>query len=290
MDFIKELHEARMTRNSSDQAELTYTDVLERLYITICILDFGYKFATYRRQISDYAKKTTMYSGYNHFRMHGTDLHNLIYFATGDESAISKLKNPEAAQALRNKTHVPLLALNRYLSAMAIGTSLKSSDRSILLELERYLNITNTLYKKTRRQLMNFAKLQQVEREEAATNLLLASRAKLRNSDIHSLLEKIVIDRNLETSLVKDNEPTVSKPDTTPTDMTGVMMYRYLLGSKTNYALIKGFLERVERGETIPSQMTKAYAPAIKILNDIVKAGPAYTNIVHLAHKRAQKK
>jgi len=290
MDFIKDLHEARMTRNSSDQAELTYTDVLERLYLTITILDFGYKFAKYRREVMMYAKKTTTFPGYKPFRMSGTDLYNLIHFAIGDDDAIAKLKNPESALALRKQTHVPVMAINRYLTALANGRALSRTDASILLDLERYLRISNEDYKRNRRFLMNFSNLNDLDRKEATTKLLYASRAKLRNSDIHSLLEKIAIDRNLETDSVKDNEPTVSKADSVPSDMSDVMMYRYLLGAKTNFAMIKGFLERVERGETIPSQMTKAYAPAVKILNDIVKAGPAYTNIVHMAHKRAKNK
>ena len=44
LEFLNELHEARMTRNSFDQAKLTYTDCCERLYLSMLSLELLRRF------------------------------------------------------------------------------------------------------------------------------------------------------------------------------------------------------------------------------------------------------
>ena len=290
MNFIKEIQEARMTRGDNNQRELTFNDVCERLYISLCILELVYKYPRYKADIMKYAKSTSEWPNYTNFRPTATDLHNFIYFASGDKEAIDKLKDPGAAWRLRQTRTIPVLKLNRYLTAMSYGRTLDKADRSFLMDVETTLGIDNTEYRKTRRDIMNWESLTGRERRVAATRLLLSSRAKLRNSDLHPILEKFVADKNLETMFgIQDNEPTVSKPDVAPSNE--VIMYKYLYGDqRINFPLIKQFLDRAERGETIPAHLVKAYAPAIKMLDEIVKAGPQYTNMVKIAHKRAKNK
>ena len=58
MDFIKDLHEARMTRNESDQKALTFTDVCERLYLHLLILELLRQFPSSKPFTKMYAQKT----------------------------------------------------------------------------------------------------------------------------------------------------------------------------------------------------------------------------------------
>ena len=44
MDFIQELHEARLTRNTSGLKALTYTDCCERAYLTLLVLELLRRF------------------------------------------------------------------------------------------------------------------------------------------------------------------------------------------------------------------------------------------------------
>lgn len=290
MDFIKELYEARMTRGDNNQRELTFNDVCERLYLSICILDLVYKYPQYKMDVMKYAKATSGWPNYTNFRPTASDLHNFIYFATGNEEVMQKLKDPEAAWRLRQTRTIPVLKLNRYLTAISYGRTLDRADKSFLFDIETTLGIDNSDYRRTRRDIMNWDKLNGSDRRQAATRLLLASRAKLGNSDLHPILERLVNDKNLETMFgIQDNEPTVSKPDRVPSNE--VIMYKYLYGEQSvNFPLIKQFLDRAERGETIPAHLVKAYAPAIKMLDEIVKAGPQYTNMIKIAHKRAKNK
>ena len=58
LNFLTELHEARMTRNTSDNSKLSYTDCCERLYLTLLILDLLNKFPQFSPISAGYATKT----------------------------------------------------------------------------------------------------------------------------------------------------------------------------------------------------------------------------------------
>jgi hypothetical protein len=283
--FISEIYEARMTRNSADQRILTYTDCSERLYLTVLILELLSKYKTYKHFAKSYAKSTTTYSSYKNFRMNGTDLYNFIYFVTGDQKAMDKLKDPKSAMAKRKATTLPTMALNRYLSKIASG--LTSTETQLFANLESALKIRNSDYKTIRRDILNYTGLTERNRKKAVTRLLHAARAKLRNSDIIQHLQKLVADKNLETGLVKDNEPKISVPDI-GIQGRDLAMYRYLTGTKSIVQL-KRFIEFALAGKSIPATIVSAYIPAIKMIDDIVKAGPGSVAILKGLHQRVLK-
>lgn len=283
--FISEIYEARMTRNSSDTKILTYTDCTERLYLTVLILELLSKYKTYKHFARAYAKNTTTYSSYRNFRMNGTDLYNFIYFVTGDARAMNKLKDPKSAMAKRKATTFPTMALNRYLSKIASGS--QSTDTQLFANLESALKIRNSDYKTVRRDILNYTSLTPTTRKKAVTRLLHAARAKLRNSDIIQHLQRLITDKNLETGLVKDNEPKISVPDI-GVEGRDLAMYRYLTGTKSIVQL-KRFIEFALAGKSIPATIVGAYIPAIKMIDDIVKAGPGTVAILKGLHQRALK-
>lgn len=81
---------------------------------------------------------------------------------------------------------------------------------------------------------------------------------------------------------VKDTEKTDDEGKSGRTD-DDLVMYRYLLGSGANFALIKAFLDHVDRGEAIPGPMVKEYSPVIKMIDNIVKSGPSAINYIRMA-------
>lgn len=285
MDFIKDLHEARMTRNANNQRVLTYTDCCERLYLSMLVMELLDKFPAYKPQAKAYATKTVSRDSYKHFRMNGTDLYNFIHFVIGDDAALSKLKDPGSALALRKSTTLPTMAVNRYISSISSGNNRNAAQTFI--QVESALRITNTDYKAIRRGLFNLSSMQQINVKKLVTRLLIAARAKLRSSDIITYLESLAADKNLEVGGVTDNEPTVSVPDIVPTGRD-LQMYRYFVGTE-NLQLTKKFLELAKQGKPVPGAMVQAYLPAIKMLDDIVKAGPSFVSSVRNTHKRAKK-
>ena len=284
LEFLNEIYESRMTRNSSDHRQLTYTDCCERLYLHLLVLDVLRKYPSFVGTANGYARKTVSHDNYKHFRIHATDLYNLIYFVNGDEDAMQKLKDPASALKLRQRTRVPIQALNGFLHKVSSGFS--GNNAELFMRLEGALRIASSDYKTLRRQIANFNSLSTLEKKKVVTKLLLAGRAKLRNSDLTPSLEDLAAQRDLETGQVKDTEPTLSTPDTLPTTNKDLMFYRYIVGPR-NLVGTKKFLDMAKQGKSIPSPFVNAYAPAIKMLDDIVKAGPGYITMLKALQKRA---
>ena len=286
MNFIHSLYEARMTRDTRDQKVLTYTDCCERTYLSLLVLELLTKYARHRASARAYAKRTVGSTNYDKFKMSATDLYNFIYFVTGDQDAMNKLKDPKGAMALRKKTTMPLMAVNRYLSRMSVG-SMQRGNTQLFLNLESALNIRNTTYKAVRRALLDFDSLSTKDRENTVTKLVHAVRAKLRSSDIIDDLERLVADNNLETGRVADNEPKISVPDINVQGKE-LSLYRYLVGAK-NIVQVKRFVDLALSNKSIPSTVVQAYLPAIKMMHDIVSGGPAYVSMLRALAERAKK-
>ena len=285
LEFLSELYEARMTRNSGDTAKLTYNDCCERLYLTLLVLELLSKYPKYMPYAKAYAKKTKDVN-YKRFQMHGTDLHNFIYFVNGDDEALAKLKDPDSARMVARRTTLPLNNINRYLTTLSQG--LVSRPNETFMSIESALKISNADYKATRRYLQNFSGLNTFDKKKVATRLAIASRAKLRSSDIIIYMEELLAERDLETRSVKDNEPTISSPDIAVTGPE-LSYYRFLVGAR-NLVGTKKFLELARSGNSIPSTFVKQYLPAIQLIDDIVKAGPGYVQMLTSLQKRAKKR
>ena len=285
LNFLEEIYEARMTRNSTDQRQLTYTDCSERLYLSLLILEVLRKYPSFTPIANGYARNTVTNNNYKHFRIHATDLYNLIYFVNGDENAMNKLKDPASAMQLRKRTTLPIMRLNGYLHQVSSGFS--GSNSELFINIENALRINNSEYKAIRRQVANFKSLGMLDKKKVVTKLLLATRAKLRNSDLIPHLEELAAQRDLETGQVADNEPTISTPDALPTTNKDLMFYRYIVGPR-NLVGTKKFLDMAKQGKSVPSPFVQAYLPAIQMLDDIVKAGPGYITMLRALQKRAK--
>ena len=287
MDFIQEIHEARLTRNDQNIRVLTYTDCCERLYLSLLILELLRKFPTSANAAKQYAQNTGKYAGFNMFRMSGTDLYNFIYFVNGDEKALNKLKDPGAAAQMRRRTTLPTMVVNRYLAKLANGSNITDSAQ-MLISVENSLSISNQEYKQVRRNITNLSSLSTALVKKTVTRLVIAARAKLRISDIIDDLERLTVLKDLETSSVIDTEPTVSVADI-PTDaLSDVANYKFLVGN-SNLVMARKVVQLATQGVSIPGSFVKGYLPIIKMVHDIVRAGPAYINQLRVLHKRAQK-
>ena len=54
--------------------------------------------------------------------------------------------------------------------------------------------------------------------------------------------------------------------------------------------LTKKFLELAKNGQSVPSTFVKQYMPAIEMIDDIVKAGPGYVQMLRSLQKRAKQR
>ena len=285
-EFLNELTEARMTRNSDNQRMLTYTDCKERAYLIILMMQVMRYYRSYRDTVGRYAHKTVMYREYDRLRVDGSDLYNLFYFITGDSSAIDKLRNPGAAFVERKKTLVSIGNLNGYLRRMKRYEVPSNTDDKDLFQLERELNIINSDYKTLRRRISDYGTATKKEREITITRLLFAGRAKLSDSDFLHHFSKLALDKNLEDFTRTDPEFDPSVPDTVK--QADVVNYR-LLVSINRLPYIAKFIENAQAGRAIVANFVQAYYPIIQMVDDIVRAGPAYVQQLKMLHNRAKR-
>ena len=286
MDFIKDLHEARMTKDNGSSRKLTYTDCGERAYLTLLALETMRQYPDFKGYVERYCKKTAGFERYKFYRIMGTDLYNFLYFLVGDDSAQDKLKDPASAKKMKKTTFIPIADVNRYIQYVSQGRSPQQIS-NMLMKFESGLNITNTDYKAIRRNLVNFRKLTKAEKRLLSTRLIFAVRAKLRSSDIIEDFEKFAAVKDLEKASVVDPEPTVSTPDLA-TRTGDLALYRYLVGDR-NLALTKKFLDQAKNGKAASANMVQAYLPAIQMIDDIVQGGPAYVQQLRSLQKRSKK-
>lgn len=285
MDFIKDLHEARMTKDNGSSQKLSYTDCAERMYLTLLALETMRQYPEYKGFVQRYCKKTSGFELYKYYRIMGTDLYNFLYFLVGSQD---KLKDPESAKAFAQKIKrsVPIMDINRHIQSLGRGAE-PTLTTKMFLSIESVFNITNADYKMIRRGLQDYRKLTKADKERLVTRLIFAVRAKLRSSDIIDDFEKFAAIKNLETPFVQDPEPTISTPDIS-TATQDFALYRYLVGAD-KLQLTKAFLNNMKDGKATSSNMNQAYLPAVKMIDDIVSGGPAYVQQLRALHNRAKK-
>jgi len=287
-EFLTELQEARMTRNADNQRRLTYADCKERAYLTLLMLQVMRYYPSHRDTAARYAYKTVMYREYRRFRVDGTDLYNLFYFITGDDVALDKLKDPQAAKDDRKKTLISVGKLNGYLRSLGANGSPTNKDYEILSLLERELEIQNNDYKEIRRRLVTFDTDTPKERQTTVTRLLFAGKVKLTDGDFLHQFTALTLDKNLENLNLTNPEPTFSAPDDVVVPYEQLRNYRYLV--PTNMVPYVGkFLQSARAGRSILANFTQSYLPIIIMIDDIVRAGPAYIEQLKQVHNRAKR-
>jgi len=285
MDFIKQLQEARLTRNRKNQKTLTFSDCKERAYLVLMILHAMSYYRSYRPEVAKYANKTVIYRNYQKFRIDSTDLYNFFYFVAGERDAVEKLKDPTSAKAERDKTLISVGTLNGYLRNRAANKTPTDQDLRSLQKIETDLGIVNSHYKAVRRSFGVFANASPQERKQTITRLLFAARAKLSDCDIMPLFSKFAADNNLEDFNATDPELEIHVPDTS----TRIDVYNYkFLVPATRLPYVEKFLSNMNRGKAIPAQYASSYLEIIKMIHDIVRAGPAYVEQLKQVHRRAK--
>src|SRR5210317_831553 len=141
MNFIKDLHESRMTKDNGSSKKLTYTDCGERAYLTLLALETMRQYPDFKGYVQRYCKKTSGFELYKYYRIMGTDLYNFVYFLVGNQD---KLKDPESAKATADKLKrkIPIMDINRHIQSLGQGKE-PTLVTKMFLGIESSLGITN---------------------------------------------------------------------------------------------------------------------------------------------------
>jgi hypothetical protein len=188
MEFVKELHEARLIRTQGD-LRLSFSEVCDNLYFIILALEFLSRIKQGKNLAERYSSLTSGYINYTEFRTAATDLYNLLYFVQCTPTEVEKIFQSEDARRLREKTQLPRMELNRWLINIA-----NNRDMYFIMRVERALNITSTDLREIRRMLM-YKNPSNTDLDILATRLLNFVRFKMPLLDLKPDLEQVLNSR-----------------------------------------------------------------------------------------------
>jgi len=282
--FLDYITEGKMIRNSDGVSRLSFTDAADLVLLYFLALHVMRHYPS-RRFVQTYSDEVLKWQNWDYFRSSANDLYGLLNIINGDEGIVGKLSNPRAAMQLRKRTQLPTLAVKRLLRSFKSNAP-SLMDANDLVKIDN--SLPNSRYSNLRRRIANYAKLTPADRRRAVTELEMALKARGRNSDIVDYYILFVQDYDLESTQVKDTEPTVSVADPIPADTKDIQMLRMLGVPNKDLPFAYKVLNMTTRGLGIPPRFAQAYAPIMRIINDIIKAGPGYVNLLKQVHNRAK--
>ena len=277
--FLKYVSEGRVVRRQSDLQRYTFQEITERIYLSFLALSLLKNFDQTIGFVKTYANQTLAYGSFDRVRTTSNDLHNMLAVVAGDPSIVQKLANKNAAMALRQRQIVPVLAIRRYLRTF-------KDSNSFLTQLESALGISNLDYKNLRRAISDYQKLDGRRKKATTTRLLQALKAKLSGTDLQRKTQEFADKQKLELDNVIDAERSVPGKELTADEMSA---YRLLVGA-TNVRRAKVAVDLVRQGKAVPAPIMSAYAPIIKMIDDIAKGGYTFVRLIQSIHDRAKKK
>ena len=277
--FLKYVSEGRIVRRQSDLQRYTFQEITERIYLSFLTLTILQNFPQTKGFVRSYATNTLAYGSFDRVRPTSNDLHNMLAVVAGDPEITKKLANKNVAMALRQRQTVPVLAIRRYLR------DFKNSFQ-FLSNLESSLAIGNLDYKNLRRAISDYPNLDARRKKVTTTRLLQALKAKLSGTDLQKKAQEFADKQKLELDNVIDAERTVPGAELTPDEMTG---YRVLVGA-SNVRRAKVAADMIRQGRAVPAPVMQAYAPVVKMIDDIVKGGYSFVRLLQNIHDRARKK
>jgi hypothetical protein len=277
--FLKYVSEARVVRRQSDLQRYTFQEITERIYLSFLTLSLLKNFSDTIGFVKTYATQTLSYGNFDQVRGRANDLHNMLAIVAGDTAIVQKLANKNAAMALRQRQSVPVLAVRRYLRDF-------KNDYSFLSQLETALSVSNSDYKNLRRAISDFKNLDSKRQKVTTTRLLQALKAKLAGTDLQKQASMLANKQKLELDSVVDAERTAPGKEMTPDEMSA---YRLLVGA-SNVRRAKVAADMIKSGRAVPAPIMAAYAPVVKMVDDIARGGYTYVRLLQTIHDRAKSK
>lgn len=187
MDFIKEIHEARLIRTKND-IRYSYKDVCEYLYLIVLTLEFLSRLKEGQRVAEKYAQTTASYINYTEFRTNATDLYNMIYFVQATPDEVEQIFGSEDSKKLRQITQLPRMELNRWLLQVS---NPQSKTLYFFFRLEDALHIQSTELKDIRR-MLSFSNPSKQDLDIISYKILNYYRHKMPLFDLKPELEQIL--------------------------------------------------------------------------------------------------
>jgi len=285
--FLDYIHEGKMIPNTDGVSRLSYTDASDLVLLYLLALHIMRHYNVSKKFTQSYAKEVLKWNDWEHFRSSGNDLYGLSHIVDGGSKIVLKVRNPNNAEALRQRSHLPTLAVKRFLRGIASGRRTTLDDASDLMKIQTAMPTGMQSYSILRRQIANYDRLSYNEKQQVASKLEVALKARGRMSDIVDYYSMFVQNMDLETP-VPDTEPQASIADPVEPDTKHIALLRMLGVPTSDLPFAYKAYSIVSQGRALPPRFSQAYKPIMKIIDDILSAGPGYVNLLKQVHNRAR--
>ena len=151
-------------RRHSDLQRFSFPEVTERIYLSFLALALMSQTDDSKPFVKSYADQTMAKGTFDQVRMVNNDLANMMAIVAGDPEITKKLKNPNEAQAMRQRQPVPVMSLRRYLRTY-------ENHYKVLTDLERALGIRDANLRNLRRAVANFNRLDTKQQAQTLSRL-----------------------------------------------------------------------------------------------------------------------
>ena len=192
--------ESRQYRNLANVKTMNLRSIADFAFLDLLSLYVLYNEYETAPVAARYADKTIFYRNFSKARLSGTDLYVSLNILSDPAGLFSQRisQNPEADAILRSKLKVDLSTVKRYLDLMADATLDKDSATTLLLRLEKQLNITDSKLKSLRRLVQDWPALNSMQRNLSATRMLQYYRKFAKRSEIATFLNDMAMNKGYE--------------------------------------------------------------------------------------------
>lgn len=185
--------ESRQYRTSGGIASLDLRKVADFAFLdmlSLFILQNEYETAPVSAR---YADKTISYRNFSRARLSGTDLYVSLNILTDPTSLFSTkiTQNPEADTILRSKLKLHLPTIKRYLELLADAKITSPDAATLLLRMEKQLNITDSKLRSIRRLVQEWPALTDMQRSLVVTRMLQYYRHFAKRSELSVFIEDL---------------------------------------------------------------------------------------------------
>lgn len=158
--------------------------------IALYILSNEYETASVAK---NYADKTISFRNFNRPRLSGTDLYVSMNILSNQDSEFSKKikQNPDADAILRGKLKIHMPTMQRYLDLLADNKMSRSDAQTLLLRIEKQLNITDSKLKSIRRLAQDWDSINNGQRELVVTKMLQFYKKNTKRSELGTFLNDL---------------------------------------------------------------------------------------------------
>ena len=193
MRFMREIKESRYIQSKFD-VKITYSNMCEALYLSVLTLEFLSRTKQGKDVADRYAKLTASYTLYDQFRFSSTDMYNFIYYVNASPAEVETIFKSAEAKTLREKTHLPLMALNGWLLSL-----LREANRDLyfFMRLEQALSIASSDLKEIRR-MLSYQNATNSDINNMAYRIANAYRSKMPMFDLLPEIERVLAPGKLD--------------------------------------------------------------------------------------------